>query len=128
MPRFLKSNGTNNSKAVSLPFYRLNYTLSECFANKINELMNSFLITCELNNQYGDYRPLVDKIVSFGGTWYRFTSNVWIIKSNLSPNDILTILKPHSYQNDKILVVQLVRRTSWMGLLVEEENWLDSNL
>lgn len=89
--------------------------------------MNSFLIICEVNNKYGDYRPLVEKITGFGGPWYRFTDNVWIIKSNLSPSDILTILKPNSYQNDKILVVQMARKADWIGLSVEEENWLISN-
>jgi hypothetical protein len=89
--------------------------------------MNSFLITCESNNKHGDYRQLVEKITSFGEHWYRFTDNVWIIKSNLSPSDILTILKPHSYQNDKILVVQMVRKVAWIGLSDEEENWMVSN-
>ena len=90
--------------------------------------MKSFLITCELNNRYGDYQPLIDKITGFGGQWYCCMNYVWIIKSNLSPNDILIILKSNIYENDKILVVQLVRNVSWAGLTTDEEAWLSSNL
>ena len=90
--------------------------------------MNSYLITCELNNKYGNYQPLIDKIRSFGEYWYQFANNVWIIKSNLSVDDIITILKPTSYANDLILVVQLHRIASWHGISTDEENWLISHL
>lgn len=90
--------------------------------------MNSYLVGLELNKRYGEYEPLFDKIKSFGTQWYQYTGNTWVIKSNLSPNDIMTILRPHTYIGDKILVVKMVRSASWEGLPIEEEQWLNDFL
>lgn len=90
--------------------------------------MNSYLITYELNEQSRHYQALTDKIISLGVHYLCYANNVWIITSELPPNDITAILKQYIYQNDSILVIRLVRNAGWEGLSQKQENWLNDYL
>lgn len=90
--------------------------------------MNSFLVCCDLKNQFGNYQPFFEKVTSFGTQWFQVTTHTWIIKSNLSPGDIMTILRPLIYQGDRVFIVESVRKAAWEGLDTQEEKWLSDYL
>lgn len=68
--------------------------------------MNSILIGYDLNKIGQDYSALIEKIKTFSYWWYCLDST-WIIKSNLSCDQIRDLSIPCLDSNDELLVVKL---------------------
>jgi hypothetical protein len=97
-------------------------------ANRFSdERMKSYLIGYDLRKPGQDYKDLIEAIKKLG-TWWHCLDSTWIIKSNLSAEQIRDKLTPHIDANDKLLVVKLFREAAWIGFDKNCSDWLQNNL
>lgn len=90
--------------------------------------MKAYLIGYDLNKDGQDYKGLYEKIKELSSNnWWHCLDSTWIIKSNLTADQILEKLKPFIDANDHILVIEL--GSDFAGYLSEDcGNWLLKNL
>jgi hypothetical protein len=97
-------------------------------SNKLKEqLMKSYLIGYDLRRPGQDYKDLIEAIKNLGAWWHCLDST-WIIKSNLTAEQIRDNLTPYIDDNDKLLVVKLFREAAWTGFDKNCADWLQTNL
>ena len=90
--------------------------------------MNSYLIGYDLNQTGQDYTDLVETIKNTFGTWWHHLDSTWIVKSDMTSEQIRDILRVRIDSNDELLVVKLVREAAWSGFNDRGSQWLLNNL
>jgi len=86
--------------------------------------MKTYLIGYDLNTPGKDYQPLIDKIKETFNTWWHGLDSTWIVKSNLSAEQIRDILRLLIDDNDELLVVSLTGESAWAGFKGKTSQWL----
>lgn len=89
--------------------------------------MKSYLIGYDLNKTGQDYQTLISEIKKLGNWWHCLDST-WIIKSDLTPTQIVNKLKSYIDSNDELLVVNVTRDAAWIGFNKNCSEWLQNNL
>lgn len=83
--------------------------------------MTAYMITYDLNSKGQKYEQVIETIKesSLNNSWCSFWKSSWLIKSNLSPNEIVNKLEPYLDGNDRLLVVEV--KNNMQGWLAEED-------
>ena len=89
--------------------------------------MKTYLIGYDLMKQGQDYNALIEEIKKIDDWWHCLDST-WIIKTNLTAEQIRDRLIPKIDSNDKLLVVRLRQEAAWIGFQKECSDWLKNNL
>lgn len=73
--------------------------------------MKAYLITYDLKKRGQDYKSLYDAIksASFDDTWCHYLDSTWIIKSNLSVQQVSDKIKQAVDDNDNFIVIEVVK-------------------
>lgn len=90
--------------------------------------MYSYVVIFEFNERRGDYQPLINKITTLFAHYLPISNSTWFVTSDLSPEDIVTILQQYFYKNDRVIVANTTRKAAWGNLLVDDARWLDTYL
>jgi hypothetical protein len=95
---------------------------------KVNEPMNTLLISYDLNSPGQGYSDLIEAIKNAGSLWWHYLDSTWIIKTNQSVVTVRDLLIRHIDKNDELLVVQLNGVGAWSGFDQKASDWLTKNL
>lgn len=87
--------------------------------------MKKYLITYDLNKPGKDYSSLYNSIKSLG-PWWHYLDSTWIIKSEMSANDISRRLVPSIDSADRLLVVKIDEADSQGWLTPDAWKWINS--
>lgn len=90
--------------------------------------MAVYLITYDLNKSGQDYENVIDQIKKAStGSWCSYWKSSYLIKSNLTPEQIIENLKPYIDGNDRFLIIEVVNNKS--GWLTEKQwNYINQNI
>lgn len=78
------------------------------------------MITYDLNNPGQSYEKVIEAIKSAStGIWCTFWKSSYLIKSNLTPDEIINKINPHLDTNDRIIAIEVIK--NYQGLLNEKE-------
>jgi len=85
------------------------------------------LITYDLNRPGKDYPSLYSAIKSISRRWWHHLTSVWIIETNLTPQQVAQKLITLIDKNDELLVVKL--QSDYDGQLPQDAwNWLKDRI
>ena len=89
--------------------------------------MNKYLITYDLKNKnIRNYDRLYIAIKSIG-PWCHYLESTWIIKTNLSSQQIWNLIGGYIMTNDHLLIVKIDESIPKWGWLPQDAwNWLNS--
>jgi hypothetical protein len=83
------------------------------------------LITYDLKKPGKDYTHLYSALKSLYPNWWHYLESVWLLETNMSPEQVFSYLKPHIDSNDLIFVTAI--KNDYSGWLPEEAwSWLRS--
>lgn len=85
-----------------------------------------YLITYSLKTPNWNYTGFFSALQSIG-PWWHYLDTTWIIKSNLTAQQIHAVLAPHLSRNDLMLVVEIVPGNRFGWLPPDAWTWIDSN-
>lgn len=91
--------------------------------------MKSYLITYDLKKSGQNYNALYDAIksASYNDTWMHYLDSTWIIKSNLSVQQVSDKIKQAVDDNDSFIVIEVVK--NYQGWLPTEAwDYLTNNI
>lgn len=89
--------------------------------------MNTIIINYDLNKPGQNYSDLYQKIKSLGSAWCHPLESTWIVKTNMTYEQVRDSLKSVIDKNDKLLVIDLKGNAAWHGLDSECSQWLKNN-
>jgi hypothetical protein len=90
--------------------------------------MATLLVGYDLNAPGKDYKPLWEKLKSYG-TWWRHLDSTWIVKTSLTVVQLHDVLKPLMDDNDELLVIDISGdAAAWSGIDVKGSRWLEYHL
>lgn len=79
------------------------------------------MITYDLNKTGQNYEKVIQAIKDVStGVWCTFWKSSYLIKTNLTPQQITDKIKPHLDSNDTLLVIEV--KQNYQGWL-EEDDW-----
>lgn len=79
-----------------------------------------YMITYDLNSAGQKYEEVIQAIKdSSTGVWCTFWKSSYLIKSNLTSNQIIDNIKPHLDGNDRLLAIEV--KNNYQGWLSEEQ-------
>lgn len=82
------------------------------------------LITYDIFDKTRDTAGLTDAIKSLGAWWHHL-STIWLVDTNLTPQEVYEKLAPHLVLNDHQLIIRVHK--DYFGWLPEEAwEWLSS--
>lgn len=82
--------------------------------------MAVYLITYDLNNPGQNYEDVIEAIKdSSTGAWCTYWKSSYLIKSNLTVNQVSDKITPHLDKNDRLIVIEV--KNNYQGWLTEEE-------
>lgn len=90
--------------------------------------MKTYIIGYDLNKTGQDYTDLIDKIKATFSTWWHHLDSTWIVKSDLSAEQIRTFLVTHIDSNDELLIASLTGESAWSGFNEKGSKWLRENI
>lgn len=84
-------------------------------------MSKAYIITYDLNAKGQKYDKLIKAIKEevSTGVWCSFWKSSYLFRSNLSPDQILEVLKPHLDNNDRMFVSEL--NNSYQGWLSKDD-------
>lgn len=85
------------------------------------------LITYDLKSPDKDYAPLYEAIKKCGDKWWHYLESVWLVHTNLSPNECFERLRENLDGGDRCLVVHITsqQRQGWLPTKAWE--WIKAN-
>jgi hypothetical protein len=90
--------------------------------------MAIYVVGYDIHPKVGEtYGELVKTLESFGTYWHCLDST-WLIKSELSADQVRNKLWAHMRADDQLLVVTYSRPSAWNGFTGDCHSWLDKNL
>lgn len=74
------------------------------------------LITYDLKTTDKDYAPLYEAIKKCGIKWWHYLESVWIVKTELSPNDCFERIREKLTDDDRCFIVDITnqKRQGWL--------------
>ncbi len=88
--------------------------------------MKKYLITYNLKTQNWNYNGFFNALKSIG-PWWHYIDSTWIIKTNLSSNEIYNRIAPGLLSTqDYILIVEINNKDKYGWLPKDAWDWLNS--
>lgn len=79
-----------------------------------------YMITYDLNSAGQRYEEVIKAIKNSSISWCSYWKSSYLIKSNLSSNQIFDRIKPNIDSNDKVFIVE-VNPSNYHGWLTQKE-------
>ena len=91
--------------------------------------MRTVLISYDLNSIHKDYGDVISYIKSLVA-WARPLKSQWLVKTDLSPINIINDLRAHGADgDDSLLVIDVTKSPSaWSNLSLPISNWIQNEL
>lgn len=85
------------------------------------------LITYDLRQPDRNYNALYDAIKYCGNAWWHYLESVWIVSTNLTPQECYSRVKPNMDDNDHLLIVDITNQQRQGWLPTKAWDWLKAN-
>lgn len=85
------------------------------------------LITYDLKSPDKDYAPLYEAIKNCGDKWWHYLESVWLVHTNLTPNECFERLRENLDAGDRCLVVQITNQLRQGWLPTKAWEWIKAN-
>ena len=79
-----------------------------------------YLITYDLNSTGQKYDDVINAIKNASSYWCTYWKSSFLIKSNLTANQISDKITPHLDSNDRLMIVE-TKTTNYQGWLSQEQ-------
>jgi hypothetical protein len=90
--------------------------------------MNTLLVGYDLNRPGQDYDELIEKLKGCPNWWHHLDST-WLIKANLTLEQLRNQLTPFLDKNDESLVADMTgNAAAWKGFTERGSSWIKENL
>lgn len=89
--------------------------------------MKNYLVSLDLMKIGHDYKDLRNKLANFEAYWHCLDST-WIVKTDITPEELRNSLQLNMENDDKLLVVELAANASWAGFGADCSDWLTDNI
>lgn len=90
--------------------------------------MTTLLVGYDLNAPGKDYKPIYEKLKSYG-TWWHHLDSTWIVVASMTAAELRDVLKPLLDANDEVLVVDITGDSAaWKGFSEKASKWLKDTL
>lgn len=90
--------------------------------------MSVHLVSYDLRTPGKDYTRLHDHLKSYG-TWAKPLESFWLIKTDLSAQELRDKVVGYMDANDKVFVVSVgAREAAWKNLPQDVVSWIQKNL
>lgn len=91
--------------------------------------MSVYMITYDLNKSGQDYENVIKSIKdSSTGVWCSYWKSSYLIKSNLTANQIQKNIKPYLDKTDRLIIVE-AKDTNYQGWLTKKQwNYIKNNI
>lgn len=77
------------------------------------------MITYDLNSPGQKYEKVIEAIKSSSIAWCTYWKSSYLIKSNLTPNQIQEKIKPYLDPNDRLIIIEAMN--NYQGWLADNE-------
>lgn len=77
------------------------------------------LITYDLKSIEKDYTPLYEAIKNCGSDWWHYMESVWIVKTEISPQECFNRIRESIMEGDRCFIVDITK--------CSRQGWLPSN-
>lgn len=75
--------------------------------------------------KYTDLKECIETQISI--KWYHYQESLYIVRSSLTPYEIMKKLEPFIDPNDSIIVTEIAN--NWSGFItVKEDEWINKNI
>lgn len=81
--------------------------------------MATFMITYDLNKKGKDYEGVYKGIKESASAYCHYWDSSWLIKSNLTVNQVTDKIKPHLDGDDRCIVIEV--KSNYQGWMTEEQ-------
>ncbi|HHV13243.1 MAG TPA: hypothetical protein GXX75_23505 [Clostridiales bacterium] len=81
--------------------------------------MAAYMITYDLNSAGQKYEEVIKAIKDSASAWCTYWKSAYLIKSNLTANQISDKITPHLDNNDRMIVIEV--KSHYQGWLAEED-------
>lgn len=89
--------------------------------------MAAYMITYDLNKQGKDYSGVHQAIKDSSVAWCHYWDSTWLIKSNLTPDQICDKIKSHLDGDDRLIIIEV--KNNYQGWMTEEQwKWIRENI
>ncbi len=90
--------------------------------------MAVYMITYDLNSKGQNYDDVIQAIKdSSTGTWCTYWESSFLIKSNLSVQEVVDNISPHLDGNDRLIVIET--KNNYQGWLAEKDwDYIKNNI
>lgn len=91
--------------------------------------MAAYMITYDLNSTGQKYQDVIQAIKdASNGAWCTYWKSSYLIKSNLTAEQISNKITPHLDNNDRMIIVE-VKNTNYQGWLEKNEwEYINNNI
>jgi len=80
--------------------------------------MAAYMITYDLNSKGQNYEKVIEAIKDSAGAWCTFWKSSFLIRSNLTAQQINDKIKPYLDSNDTMIVIEVQK--NYQGWLTED--------
>ncbi len=85
------------------------------------------LISYDLKNNEKDYNSLFDAIKKCGGKWWHYMESVWLVNTNLSPDECFEKLREFLGSEDRCFIVEITKMNREGWLPQKAWDWIKTN-
>lgn len=85
------------------------------------------LITYDLKKVEKDYQSLYESIKLCGTQWWHYLDSVWLIQTNLTPQDCYDRLRDNIDNNDRLLIIDITNQNRQGWLPSKAWEWIRAN-
>ena len=90
--------------------------------------MAIYVIGYDIHPKVGETYDELTKAIKAIGPWWHCLDSTWLVKSELSAEQVRDIVLAKMKNNDQLLVVTYSRAAAWAGFNEECNSWLRNNL
>lgn len=85
------------------------------------------LISYDLKTPDKDYAPLYEAIKNCGDKWWHYLESVWLVHTNLTPNECFERLRENFDTGDRCFVVDITNQQRQGWLPSKAWDWIKAN-
>lgn len=85
------------------------------------------LISYDLRTSDKDYTSLYDGIKANCSKWWHYMDSVWLVKTQLTPNEFMERLKDKIDKEDRVFIVEITKQQRQGWLPSKAWNWIKEN-
>lgn len=85
------------------------------------------LISYDLKTPDKDYAPLYEAIKNCGDKWWHYLESVWLVHTDLTPNECFERLRENLDTGDRCLVVEITNQQRQGWLPSKAWDWIKAN-